>query len=117
MRYGPTGLINWSSPLVTLCIYQSGLELRATVPWLFPVPRWQARYDEISAVHWLGRTGPDSPLVIGLAVAKGVMFSTTDGSWEIFWTLQRNQVLDTLARRGLRIETKPKRLTLFGPGK
>jgi len=45
------------------------------------------------------------------------MFSTTDGSWEIFWTLQRNQVLDTLARRGLRIETEPKRLTLFGPGK
>jgi hypothetical protein len=117
LRYGPMGLINWSSPLVKLCLYQSGLELGATVPWIFPVPAWRARYDEISTVHWLGRTGPDSALVIGPVVAKGVMFTTTDGSWAIFWSQQQNQVLDALARRGLRIATEPKRFTLFGPGK
>jgi hypothetical protein len=44
------------------------------------------------------------------------MLTTTDGSWAIFWSLQQNQVLDALARRGLRIETEPKRFTLFGPG-
>jgi hypothetical protein len=107
MRYGPTGLLNWSSPLITLCLYRSGLELRATSPWLFPVPPWRARYDEIAAVHWLGGPGPDSPLVIGLVVARGVMFTTTDGSWAIFWCRQRDQVLHTLAQLGLRIEANP----------
>jgi len=52
---------------------------------------------------------------MGLVVAKGVMFTAMDGDWVIFWSLQRNQVLDTLASCGLRIEPEPKRLTLFGP--
>src|SRR2546429_5610035 len=71
-RYGPNGIVNWSSPLVTLCIYQSGLEMRSTLPWVFPVRAWRARYDEIAAVHGLGRSGLDSSLVIGLVAAKGV---------------------------------------------
>jgi hypothetical protein len=116
MRRGPTGLLNWSSPLITLRLYRSGLELGATAPWLFPVRPWRARYDEIAAVHWLGSTGPDSPLVIGLVVARGVMFTTRDGDWTVFWCRQRDQVLLTLTQLGLQIEAKPKRLTLFGPG-
>jgi hypothetical protein len=115
MRYGHTGLSNWSSPLVTLNIYQPGLELRATLPWVFPVRAWRARYDEISTVYWLGHPGPDSPLVIGLASTKGVMFTTTDGDYVIFWCRQRKQVLNTLAERGLRIDADRKHFNFFSP--
>lgn len=109
-----SGLINWSSPLITLNIYQAGLELCATFPWLIPSRAWRVRFEEIGAVHWMGRQGPDSRLVMG-HVAKGVMITAWDGDWMIFWTLQRNEVLDTLASCGLTIQPQPKRLTLFGP--
>ncbi len=44
------------------------------------------------------------------------MFTTRDGDWAIFWCRQRDEVLNTLAQLGLRIEAKPKRITLIGPG-
>jgi hypothetical protein len=44
------------------------------------------------------------------------MLTATDGNWVIFWCLQQYQVLDTLARCGLKIEAERKRFTLFGPG-
>lgn len=109
-----SGLLDWSSPLITLNIYESGLELRATFPWLMPARTWRVRYEDIGAAHRVGRSGPDSRLVMGLG-RKGVMFTAWDGDWMIFWSLQRNAVLDTLASRGLTIQPKPKRLTLFGP--
>ena len=110
-----SGLLDWGPPFITLNIYQSGLELRATFPWLMPARTWRVRYEEIGAVHWMGRPGPDSRLVMGPRVAKGVMITAWDGDWMIFWSLQRNAVLDTLARCGLTIQPQPKRLTLFGP--
>lgn len=115
MRYGNFGVANWTYPLVRLDMYESGLELRATyrfLSWLVPV--WRARYDEISAVGWLERPTPDSSAALGL-VKTGVLFTPVDGNWVIFWCHQRNQVLDALARHGLRIDTARKRLTIFGP--
>jgi hypothetical protein len=73
MRYGYTGAANWTHPLVTLDMCESGLELRSTFSFLrFMVPVWQARYDEISAVHWLGRPTPDSANSKGIVMVRGV---------------------------------------------
>ena len=116
MRYGYMGFANWTNPLVTLDLYESGLELRSTYPFLrFLVPVWRIRYDEISSVGWLGRPIPDSSAGVGLVMVRGVMLTASNGDWVVFWCLRRNEVLDALARRGLRIEAERKRLTLFGP--
>lgn len=116
MRYGSTGIANWSYPLVTMDVYQSGLELRPTYSFLrFLVPTWRARYDEISAIDWLGRSTSDSSVVIGLVMVRGVRFTTTDGDYVIFWCRDRDQVLDALARRGLKFEAERKRFIWFSP--
>lgn len=116
MRYGFMGIANWTSPLVTLDMYGSGLELRSTYSFLrFLVPVWRARYDQISSVGWLGRPAPDSSAGAGLVMVRGVMLTKSNGDWVIFWCPRRNEVLDSLARHGLRIEPERKRLTLLGP--
>lgn len=117
MRYGYTGFANWSRGLVTMDIYQSGLELRPRYSFLrFLVPIWRARYDEISEVRWMGRSTPDSTIVTGLLVmVRGVRFTTTDGDYVIFWCTERDQVLDALARRGLTIEAERERFNYFSP--
>lgn len=117
MRYGYTGFANWTRGWVTLDIYQSGLELRPRYTFLrFLVPVWRARYDEISEVRWMGRSTPDSSIVMGLFVmVRGVRFTMTDGDYVIFWCNERDQVLDALARRGLKIEAEPKRFNFFSP--
>jgi hypothetical protein len=114
MRYGL--LLNWTYPFVTLDMYDSGLELRSTYSFLrFLVPAWRARYEQISSVGWLGRPSPDSLAPMGLRMERGVLFTTANGGWVIFWCLRRNEVLDALARHGLRIDVERKRLTLLGP--
>jgi hypothetical protein len=117
MRYGYTGFANWGRGLVTLDIYQSGLELRPRYSFLrFLVPIWRARYDEISEVRWMGGSTPDSSIVMGLLVmVRGVRFTTTDGDYVIFWCTERDQILDTLARRGLKIEAARERFKYFSP--
>lgn len=115
MRWGRSLLANCGSPLVTLCIYQSGLELGPTLPWLAPVPTWRARFDEISAVRPVGR-GQDSGSAMEIVSPKGIMLTTTDGSFAVFWCIRREQVLEFLAGRGLKIETKGKRLNFFNLG-
>jgi hypothetical protein len=116
MRYGYIGGVNWTYPMVTLDIYESGLELRSTFSVLrFLVPVWRARYDEISTVHWLGSPTPDSSAVIGLTIVRGVRLATTDGNYVIFWCHQRNQVLDALTRHGLKIEAERKRFSFLNP--
>jgi hypothetical protein len=116
MRYDSVLPANSGPGTVKLCIYRSGLELRSTVPMGFLGPRWRARYDEIAAVHWLGRADSDSSIISALTSQRGVMFTTLDGRWAIFWAFNRNQVLDTLRWCGLRIEAESKRAGLFGPG-
>lgn len=112
MRYGMTGIANWTAPQVTLDIYEQGLELRPTYRFLrFLVPTWRARYDEISAVRWLGRATPDSS-ASGPIMVRGVKFDTTDGDWVIFWCRDRDHVLHILAQHGLNIVDR-KRLNLF----
>jgi len=114
MRYGSMGGVNWGYPMITLDMFESGLELRSTFYFLgFLVPVWRVRYDEISAIHWLGRPSPDSSAVIGLTIVRGIRLVTTDGGYVIFWCRKRNQVLDTLARRGLKIEAERKRFNPF----
>jgi hypothetical protein len=117
MRYGYSGMANWTYPLVTLDIYQSGLELRSTFAFLRGlVPIWGARYDEISVVQWLGRPAPDSSIAGTLTMVRGVKFTATDGDYVIFWCYERDQVLGALAKRGLKINAERKRFNYFNPG-
>lgn len=115
MRYGYTGVASWSVPLVTLDIYPSGLELRSTFSFLrFLVPTWRARYEAISAVHWMGRPTPDTSVVPMFTMVRGVRFTTTDGGWVIFWCRDRDRLVATLATFGLNIAGR-KRFNYFNP--
>lgn len=52
MRYGVLQVANWTWPLVTLDIHQSGIELRPSYPRLpFFIPKLRFRYDDIAAVE------------------------------------------------------------------
>lgn len=113
MRYGYTGIASWSRPLITLDIYQSGLELRPTHSFLrFLVPVWRARFDEILVVNWMGSPKADTSVVMGLT--RGVKFTTTDGDWVIFWCFDRDRLLEVLAGLALTIAER-KRFNYFNP--
>jgi hypothetical protein len=48
-------------------------------------------------------------------MVRGVRLTTTDGSYVIFWCHDRNQVLDALAGRGLKIEAERTRFNFLFP--
>jgi hypothetical protein len=117
MRYGSTGIANWTHPLVTLAVYPAGVELRSTFRWLqVLVPVWRARYEELSVVQSVGRADPDgSDSARAPVQARGVRFVARDGSYVIFWCFNRTEVLEALDRQRVAVETEPKRFQFFHP--
>ena len=106
MRYGMTGLANWTWPMVRLNLLEEGICLCPSARWLKPlVPIWEARYGEMTEVRSVGTT----------RMTCGVRFTTSTGDWVIFGTLDRPRVLAALQQRGLLVELEPVAFRYFRP--
>lgn len=118
MRYGATGIANWTHPLVTLVVYPSGVELRSTSRWLqVLVPVWRARYEELSVVQSVGRADPDGTHSARAPVqARGIRFVVKDGTYVIFWCYGRDEVLAALDVQRVNVDIVPKPFQFFRPG-
>lgn len=88
IRHGRTGLVNITSPLITLAIYPSGIELRSTFRWLPIFSSWRARYEDLSVVEAIGRPDADKtdPPYAPIQ-ARGIRFLGKEGGYMIFWCL------------------------------
>lgn len=99
--------VTW--PLARLDLLEDGVRIYSNVgrPLSIIVPTWEAGYSELTEVSAVG---------IG-RFASGVRFRTaTDGSWIIFWSLQREQLLEALRPIGLPLITQPQPFDHFRPG-
>ena len=117
MRFGWTGLGNWTHPFVALRLYDTGIELGPAAKWLSGlVPVWRSRLDELAVVEPVGQASPDpvQPWP-NFEWTRGVRFITNDGSCASFWCYRRNEVLERLAESGLQVEDRPTRFRFFDP--
>lgn len=118
VRSGRTGIGNIGYPFVTLAIYRSGIELRSTYSWLRAlVPLWRARYEDLSVVESVGRPDRDGSESAKAPIqARGVRFVAVDGTYILFWCLQRDAVLATLAAQPVKVDLQPRRFRWLSPG-
>ena len=95
------GSWNATWPLARLFLFSKGFRIEASFRVL-PVPTWEARYDELTAVQAVGKI----PLF-----STGVCFRAGDAKdWIVFWTMERPTVMEAFASRGVVVSTKPTRL-------
>ncbi len=105
---------NATVPFARLSLFAEGLRLGSSLPFLplkflVPVPTWEARYEELSEVSAVGNIS---------GFTTGVRFRATRASeWIVFWTLDRPNVLQALAARGVAVTTTPVRFRYFDPGR
>jgi hypothetical protein len=96
------------NPLGRLTLYESGFRLGPSAEWLSGlVASWEASYDDTDPVQVVGKV----PLLL-----RGVRFRrTSDGQCALFFSSQRREVIDALARKDLTILEAPERFNPFRP--
>jgi hypothetical protein len=112
------GISQATPPLITLAIYESGIELRSTFRWLSIFPPWRARYEDLSVIEAVGRPDADgTDSARAPAQVRGIRFVGKSGGYMIFWCDNRDEVLAALAPHPVRMTYEAKRLRWFRPGR
>jgi hypothetical protein len=101
---------NVTYPLANLSLFDDGLRIsgnRRLLPFSILVPKWEARYEELTEVAAVGKID---------GITSGVLFRTAEkGGWILFWTISRQSVLDALVSYGVTVVTTPRRLNYLRP--